>query len=443
MSAFSNSIHKKRGKSIIEQYLKAINGPRQGPAPQRTPVPVRELDLEAARDSLLYASSMAVTQREVELCLRAQGVRVRMNDITGRMDIDGMPARYSNENAVNTLPVLMKDWLHDYGFKTTTGALCEYLMAIADRDSYNPVIDMLTGGAWDGQDRFGELHRVLGIEQGEFHSLLLMKWMCQCVELAFNGGKRPKGADGMLVLQGPQGCGKTRFFSVICAPAFGLFREGLSVDVDRVDSRIQATGCWIAELGELDSTLRREQAGLKAFITSATDVYRRPYAKADITRPRRTSFCATVNQEGFLRDETGNRRFWVIPVTKIDVAALNAMNQDWVVQLWRQVSSEVNSCIDFRLDESEAAQLRAQNRAYAREIPGEQEIRDLLDWGMIECNWAWFKPSEVRGRIMGYCAANASQIGKALRKLSQEDERIKVKRENGSPRFRLPLRRLD
>ena len=73
----------------------------------------------------------------------------------------------------------------------------------------------------------------------------------------------------------------------------------------------------LCELGELDSTLKREQSSLKAFITQPLDTIRMPYAEKATKTPRRTSFCGTVNPQDYLRDETGSRRFWTIPVTKL------------------------------------------------------------------------------------------------------------------------------
>jgi predicted P-loop ATPase len=128
------------------------------------------------------------------------------------------------------------------------------------------------------------------------------------VALALNDDDKPVGADGVLVLQGEQGCGKTRFFTVIAITP-NWFAEGVSIDIDKKDTVIQATGCWIAELGELDATLKREQSALKAYLTAARDAYRLPYARAAVRRPRRTSFCATVNPENFLNDDTGSRRY--------------------------------------------------------------------------------------------------------------------------------------
>ena len=144
------------------------------------------------------------------------------------------------------------------------------------------------------------------------------------------------GADGVLVIQGDQGSGKTLFCRTLAMKS-DWFAEGVSIDLDNKDSIIQGTGVWIAELGELDSTLKREQSALKAFLTASKDTYRQPYAQTVVSKPRRTSFCATVNPKEFLNDETGSRRYWVVQPMHIDVEALKRLDEAWLRQLWAQV----------------------------------------------------------------------------------------------------------
>lgn len=261
--------------------------------------------------------------------------------------------------------------------------------------------------------------------------------MLQCVALALNDDEHPVGADGVLVLQGPQGCGKTRFFSVVAVTP-DWFAEGVSIDVDRVDSIIQSTGVWIAELGELDATLKREQSALKAFLTASSDTYRLPYGRASIRRPRRTSFCATVNPDGFLNDDSGSRRYWVIPVESIDVDALNRLSPEWLAQLWRQIFElYLTDRQGFRLSTEERQHLTAVNARFEKPLPFEIELRDKLDWSLPIEKWGWFKVSEVRSYIPGY--PTGEQLGRVLRKLTKEDPRIALKTPGNIRHYLLPL----
>ena len=131
------------------------------------------------------------------------------------------------------------------------------------------------------------------------------------------------GADGVLVLKGPQGIGKTTFFRKCCSIGMRYFTEGAFFDGSK-DKVMANTSAWITELGELPRSMKDSDA-MKAFITSATDKYRAPYDKKEDEHPRFTSFGATTNEENFLKDDR-NRRYWTLAVEKIDIHKMNAVS---------------------------------------------------------------------------------------------------------------------
>lgn len=417
------------GRALLEEFAKGLQAeasPKNGQAIEKPPTELpKEATLNIVRD----------TMREL-------GYSIRWNVITGCVEVHGLPKLFSIGNAVNTLPVLLRDTLKQRGCRCSALDMNDYLSVLADENRFNPVADMLTGTIHDGKDRIVELHDILGIKMGSRDSNLFIKWLWQCVAMALNDDDNPAGADGVLVLQGPQGCGKTRFFSVLSVKP-DWFAEGVSIDTDQKDTIIQATGCWIAELGELDATLKRDQSSLKAFLTSSRDTYRLPYARAAVKRARRTSFCATVNPDGFLNDETGSRRYWVVPVTKIDVPKLLTLTSEWLAQFWRQVYEDfyLHNPQGFRLTQEERSSLLEANQMYTKLLPFEIEVRDLFDWDMPAGDWSWFKSSEVKDRIGGR-AATAEQIGRVLSKLMREDARILRRQPKGVYRYLLPLRRV-
>ena len=96
------------------------------------------------------------------------------------------------------------------------------------------------------------------------------------------------------------------------------------------DSVKRAVSHWIVELGEIESTFKKADIDqLKAFITSKNDELRLPYDRASTTYQRRTAFYASVNAREFLTDTSGNRRFWVIPVKRINFNHGIDMQQLW------------------------------------------------------------------------------------------------------------------
>lgn len=217
------------------------------------------------------------------------------------------------------------------------------------------------------------------------------------------------------------------------------FAEGVSIDLEKKDSIIESTGVWIAEMGELDSTLKREQLALKAFVTAKKDTYRQPYARVSTTTPRRTSFCATVNPLEFLNDETGSRRWWVIEPTKIDCERLKALPEEWFKQLWAQVYTQLYlpNPQGFRLTEEERARLQAHNERYNKALPGETEILDKLQWDSHADRWKLYTGTQVRD-CLNLKPLTTSQIGRALTKLSGIDERIQTKNVHNVKRYLLP-----
>jgi len=248
----------------------------------------------------------------------------------------------------------------------------------------------------------------------------------------FNNIENPYSLDVILVFQGKQGIGKTRFFEKLSLHS-AFFGEGICLDPRDKDSVIQATSKWISELGELGSTMKKDMDSVKAFLTKSTDEYRTPYGKASLHYPRMTSFVGTVNDDEFLIDQTGNRRFVTISLPldlvidyETQIKPFNAL------QLWVQVYELVKdkdkaSC--FRLTETEKVNLEKRNSAFVKPMKGECEVLDILEeqqtpeQGYV-CE---FKEMTVLEFIQIHnLKYDARTIGKVLKKYGYESTRKKV-----------------
>ncbi len=379
-----------------------------------------------------------LTTKDVEDILKAMGVTIRLNVITGKVMIKGLSKDHSDTNAANVLPTDIRDYFARYrNLNVHRQFIDDSLSKIEDANRFNPIEEMLNKTKHDGQDRLKMLRDILTIDDVE--ALYLRKWLHQCIALALNNdiNDEPFGADGVLVIQGKQGKGKTLFCRKLAVKA-EWFGEGISIDLDNKDSIIQATSKWISELGELDATLKREQSSLKAFLSSAMDIYRQPYGRFAVEKPRRTSFCATVNPKEFLNDDTGSRRFWVIQPKKIDVQKLKSLNREWFRQLWRQVYEELYlpDPQGFRLTDEERARLEEDNTKYSKPMPGEIEIMDTYAWEAPIEEWKWKSTTEVIRDIDKNITP--SQIGRALQKLMDWDNRIQEKSPKNKKSYFLP-----
>ncbi len=276
------------------------------------------------------------------------------NVITGRIDISGS----KSHDPINILPVDVRDQLSKAGYKYSMRDIKDFLSIIAEENRYNPVQEMILNTVWDGQDRINSLiHDIVRVtsEAEEADEAVVAKavvakavvaveavyircWLHQCVSMAFNS-KGEYGADGVLVLVGKQGNGKTMLVSKL-AVNYDWFIGGrlLSLKKDNVDNVMINTSRWITELCYVDNLSSRE----KAFLTASSDNYRGSYISRGIRKPRVTSFCATLNEmPEAAKGENLSRRLWVIDTANMDTNRIKALDKEWVKQLWRQVYEEL------------------------------------------------------------------------------------------------------
>ena len=378
------------------------------------------------------------------------GIKARFNEITGKIEVTNLPLKSAYisrdfkkltpakqiEHGAHELKILVTVLLKCANYTFDAELLTEMLRAYINYHAYNPVLDMLKSARWDGVDRIIYLGQILNITGNAHYMTMLRKWLIQAVAILHNEGYN--SLDFVLTLQGRQGIGKTEFFRIIGMRPDWV-RTGMVIDMTNKDSRIEATSCWICEIGELDSTLKKEQTSLKAFITQTMDRYRRPYAATYEDTPRHTCFCATVNDERFLRDPTGNRRWAVIPVEKIDLAALHSLKTEWLTQLWRQAYELYLNGETFRLTPEERERNEELNKKSVVFLPAEQEILEGLQWGELPEYWKDYTASELKEKISALKNIDVRRIGRALSKLAEDDPRITVSmKHRGVKLYRLP-----
>jgi len=217
-----------------------------------------------------------------------------------------------------------------------SGQFIHQALAIASKNQTNPVMDMILSKKWDGKERLSDFCNTIETTNDfptTFKIELILKWLTSCVAAA----SMPSGFScrGVLTLQGPQSIGKTRWFSSLIsdkALSSKLIKLDVHMDAGNKDSILLAVRHWIVEIGELDSSFRKDIARLKGFLTNDRDKIRLPYDRKESNYQRRTVFCASVNANEFLIDSTGNSRFWTIPCKSI-----NYEHKIDTQQLWAQV----------------------------------------------------------------------------------------------------------
>lgn len=247
--------------------------------------------------------------------------------------------------AVDGVP--LKDWqvklLHAYlserGWCIGTEAAIDGLLLAARQNPFHPVRQYLQRVEADQTITPFDLDQVAPQffrAESKLHTVMVRKWLIGAVARVMDPGCQ---MDYCLVLQSDtQGIGKSTTFRELASPDWfcSTIPEG-----DK-DLNLNIHNTWIFELAELEALTSRKAAGhLKNMLTTAIDSVRVPYGKAPERLKRPSVFCATVNKREFLRDDTGNRRFWVVPIDgtdKIDRAELaRVRDRIWkaAVLAWR------------------------------------------------------------------------------------------------------------
>lgn len=351
------------------------------------------------------------------LFLKAFGITIRLNDMSRNIEVSGLQQKYNQEDACNILETLIADSASKLSYKRLNGNIVhDVLSLIANENHYHPVIELLNSEKWDGKDRLNEIYNILGIKNN-FYKTLVRKWALQTIALLYNSPAHTIFSEGVLVLQGEQGVGKTQFFRHL-AIKNSFFKGGATLDMSNKDTLMSATKVWICELGEIDSTTKKEQSSLKAYLTESTDRYREPYARCETITPRRTSFCGTVNPKAYLRDETGNRRYWTIPVEKIDIEKIFKYTPEWYAQFWRQIHCEYEkNHKGYILTSEEQQQVNNQNKEFEVDLLGEDEFMTMYDLNAKKTDWKYRTAAQIANELnSSYRSLNIKsvQIGKQL-----------------------------
>lgn len=376
------------------------------------------------------------TIANVSHLLAGYGITVRYNVILKKLHI-GVPGYAGAPDNADNVAIAHIASLANLN-RVSSAQLINFVGAIGDRHQFNPVADWIESRAWDGQDRLQAFCDTL-TQREDFSAplkeVLLHRWLISAVAAAL----KPSGFRnrGVLTLQGPQSIGKTEWVRALVPDP--ILREAVllldhHLDAGNKDSIITAVCHWIVEIGELDSSFKKDIARLKGFLTGDRDKVRRPYGRIDSEYQRRTVFCATVNDQAFLVDTTGNSRWWTIPVTKINYTHGIDMQQ-----LFAQVAVDFRNGEPWWLDRNEEGLLEKYNQQHRAISAIHERVLDALDLDRIgDSDLSAMTPTQLLQSIGIKNPTNtqAKECAAILRQLLGESRRIK-----GQNVWRIPVKR--
>jgi predicted P-loop ATPase/phage/plasmid primase-like uncharacterized protein len=312
---------------------------------------------------------------------------------------DGTPCdarEWTKEDLLATV-----EWVQRAGIHALKHIVQDAVERVAFKNKFHPVRDFFDGLKWDGKPRLDTWTTYyLGVEDGPYPRAVGACYLIGAVARSYEPGCK---MDTVLILEGPQGLGKSTTYETL-ATRKDWYTDQISA-LHSKDAAIDTVGKLIIELAELDSVKRAEVGQVKAFASRAVDHYRPPYEANSIDVPRQFVFGGTVNEDEYLKDATGGRRFWPLRCTSIDLDALKhdvhqlwaeAVHRHKVGEKWHLVDEELISAAEreqanrFESDVWEPvirewlARTTEASVTTADVFQGALDVKDKIKWGKAE-----------------------------------------------------------
>jgi hypothetical protein len=251
-------------------------------------------------------------------------------------------------------------WLdRTYRVKVAPASVAGLVEAIAKDNARNPLQMYLRGLKWDGVARLsGWLMSGLGVADTPLHQMIGRRWMVQAVARALRPGCK---ADVVLVLTGKQGIRKSSALRELAGVEY--FSDSPIPIGEGPRAMSQVYSAWLHELSELASLRGKAVEDVKSFITKTHDDFQPLYSRTQVHWARFSVFAGTTNEDYFLSDPTGARRFWPVRALKVDL--------DWIKQnrdqLWAEAVAALEAGECWWLDADEEKVVEEDREQYQRE----------------------------------------------------------------------------
>jgi len=280
------------------------------------------------------------------------------------------------------------------------------VLAVAAEKAYHPIKEYLEAlPDWDGIPRVEALFiDYFGATNSTYTRAVSRKSMVAAVARIYHPGTK---FDSVPILNGPQGIGKSTFFAKLAG-------EWFSDSLTLTDMRDKAgpeklQGYWILELGELAGMRKADVETVKSFISRVDDKYRASYGVSVESHPRQCVIVGSTNAEtGFLRDITGNRRFWPIRVSGSSLKKAWQITKDDVAQIWAETLVFYRKGEKLYLEGEDAMQAVEEQADAMETDEREGLVREYLDTPLPE-NW---NELDLYGRRNFLSGTSFSDIGK-------------------------------
>lgn len=324
---------------------------------------VERADFTKPREPQIDFTAIATTRkgRMLNLLKEHYSDRLEFNDMTKQVEMDG------EKIDPDFVYLALLEQGIDVGSKEFA---IDVFLYLAKKRQYNPVRQYLEAVAANHPANEALLdqaaQRYLKTDD-PLHAAFLRKTLIAAVARILNPGCK---VDTALFFTGAQGLGKSTFWSILAGEQF--FCDSLGGQTSETDEKIKLYSAWIHEWAELEQVFKRKETSqVKSFLSATHDTFRMPWGRTTEKFPRHSIIVGTTNEDDFLADPTGSRRYWVIPLKHKICLELAERDRD---ALWAAAVHAYRAGASWILSPEEGRESEARNRNYQREEPWFEQI---------------------------------------------------------------------
>jgi predicted P-loop ATPase len=324
---------------------------------------------------------------------------------------DEYPRQWRDEDAVALQQYVQRNYIPAVSREKVDGALGAWARALW---RFHPIRDYLKKLEWDKKPRLDDWLTTYLQAKGapdEYLRAVGPKWLISAVARIMEPGCQ---ADYALVLEGGQGRKKSSALRALAGDEF--FSDSLPADLSSKDAADHIRGKWIIELPELAQFRKSEIETVKSFVTRRIERFRPAYGRNEIEYPRQCVFAGTTNEDQYLVDDTGNRRFWPVRCHGVNLVRLKRERD----QLWAEAMARYERGERWHLDTK--LEMLAAKQAEGRRLrdPWQEELAVMLTGGSLKDVDELLPGQALRELGVGaekLTQFNAGRVGKILKAL--------------------------